>query len=83
MNWLPLVGFYYRRHAQIQALLSKGSAGKSSVVLDFVKANAPVIKKHWPEVNGDGLLDDVVATLEAVMSDGPDPGSNYPDNTQR
>ena len=80
MNFFPLVGFYYRRHAQLQALLSKGSPGKSNIVLEFVKANAPIIKKHWPQVNENGLLDDAVATLEAVITDGPDPGpSPYPD----
>jgi len=82
MNFIPLVGFYYRRHAQISALLS-GGAGHSGLVLEFVKANVPVVKKHWPKLNENGLLDDAIATLEAMLTDSPDRNSPYPDNTQR
>ncbi len=81
MNWMPLVGFYYRRHNQLSALLGKGSAGGAQKFLDFVKTNAPLIKKYWPQLNEDDLIDDAIETLEAVILDKPDP--NYPDNTQR
>lgn len=82
MNFLPLVGFYYRRHDKISALL-KGSAGSGGIVVDFAKALAPVVKKHWPQLNEDGLLDDALATLEAVLTDDDKSDPNYPDPKDR
>lgn len=84
MNLFPLVGFYYRRHGQISSLLAKSGGENARMFLDFLNANIPVAEKYWPKLNENGLLDDAVATLEAVLTDAPDPGpSPYPDNTQR
>lgn len=69
MNWLPLVGFYWKHNAQISALLPKsGTANQSSLALDVATAMAPVIKKHWPQLNENGLCDDALSTLKEVLT---------------
>ncbi len=81
MNALPLLGFYYRRHAQIAAMMDAGKRGDSShVVLDFARALAPPLKEHFPSLNKDGLVDDALQTLEAMLTEQDNP---YPDPTQR
>lgn len=68
MNLMPLVGFYWKHGAQINALFAKGSAGNSTLAVDAATALTPVIKKHWPQLNTDGLCDDALATLKDVLS---------------
>ena len=52
-------------------------------MLDVVTAIAPVVKKHWPALNENSLLDDALDTLRAMMA--PDStaspsGRNDPDH---
>lgn len=70
MQILPLVGFYWRRHSQIEELL-KSSNGDSHVVLDVLSANVPLLKKYFPNLNKDGLLDDAITTLKEVLAPAP------------
>jgi hypothetical protein len=63
---LPWVGFYYRQHEQLAKLTA---GGDGTALLDIATALEPVIKKHWPQLNENGLLDDLLATLQA--SEGP------------
>ena len=75
MNLMPLVGFYWRHGAQINAMIPK-SPDQPSPVLDLALALAPVIKKHWPQYNKDGLLDDGIETLRELLAPpGPDPST--------
>jgi hypothetical protein len=39
-------------------------AGNSSLLLDVATVLVPVIKKHWPELNANGLLDDTLSLLQ-------------------
>jgi hypothetical protein len=70
MNWwLPLVGFYWRHGAQINAMIPKSGTGEqASLVLDVATAMVPIIKKHWPQLNAEGLCDDALTTLREVLA---------------
>lgn len=69
MNWMPLVGFYWKHGAQINAMLPKsGTGAQSSLILDAATAMIPVVKKHWPWLNADGLCDDALSTLKEVLT---------------
>lgn len=69
MQILPILGFYMKHSAQISQLVDKGGApGNSHVVLDFAHALVPVLKKNWPELNQNALLDDALATLEQMLA---------------
>jgi hypothetical protein len=72
MNIMPLVGFYWKHGSQIEAMFSGGSTPDGShLLLDVASALAPVVKKHWPQLNADNLLDDGVATLRALLAPPP------------
>ena len=73
MNLLPLVGLYWRRSQQIDKLVGSGahSDGTSHLVIDVLTAATPLLKKYWPAINEEGLLDDVVSTLKEVLSPPP------------
>ena len=79
MNIVPLIGFWYRHHDQLSALVADGK--NHGMVLDFLKTNLPLIKKYYPQLNANGILDDLVTTLGAMQGDYP--GEGYPDPTQR
>jgi hypothetical protein len=69
MQVIPLLEFYLKHRSQIEELASKPLApGESSLVIDLVDALSPVVKKHYPASNAEGLLDDAVATLKAAMA---------------
>ena len=67
MNLRPLLGFWWKHGDQVDALFSAG-AGDGSLFPDIVNAAVPVLKKHWPALNANGLLDDAVATLKEVLA---------------
>lgn len=72
MNIMPLVGFYWKHGSQIEAMFAKGNSPDGShLVLDLVAALAPVVKKHWPKLNDNNLLDDGVTTLRELLADPP------------
>jgi hypothetical protein len=73
MNIMQVIGvwsgFYFRQHQTIAALVGTGGDGKKAALLmDFVKANAPLIKAVKPELNQNGLLDDFVNSLEETIA---------------
>jgi hypothetical protein len=83
MNLQPLLSFGWKHGRQIEAMASSGTPGGSSVVLDACAAAVPFIKKHWPALNENSLLDDALDTLRAMMA--PDStaspsGRNDPDH---
>ena len=92
MNYMPLLGFWMRRHEQISGMTTHSGGG-----LALFEAVLPVIKKYWPDMNKNGILDDALATLKEVTGtatgDHPfaslnnpnekDFGQKYPDPTQR
>lgn len=72
MNFMPLVGFYWKHGNQINAMAAKtGTPGQSSLLLDLATALVPVAKKHWPELNASNLLDDGLQTLKEVLTPTP------------
>lgn len=75
MNYWPLIDFYLKHRTDLDALASSGS-GESSLVLDFLTANVPVIKKHWPQANKNGMLDDFATALKATLTPPPPPAPN-------
>lgn len=68
MQLLPLVGFYWRRNQQISKLVAGGKTTNSHLVLDILEANAPILKKQFPSLNDDGLLDDFITTMKEVLA---------------
>lgn len=46
----------------------KSTDGSSHLVLDILAANAPLLKRYWPALNENGLLDDALATLKEVLA---------------
>ena len=68
MNIMPLVGFYWKHGTQLETMFGKGASPDGShLVLDVVAALVPVVKKHWPGLNTDGLLDDAATTLRELI----------------
>jgi hypothetical protein len=69
MNLMPFIGFYWRQHQTIAALIGTGGDGKkAALMINFVKVNAPFIKAQWPEYNQNGMLDDFVNTLDEAFA---------------
>ncbi len=68
MNFMPLVGFYWKHGTQINAMIPKSGAGQPSLVLDVAMAAVPIIKKHWPQLNTNNLCDDALAALKEVLT---------------
>ena len=71
MQLLPLVGFYWRRNQQIQKLFASGATSDSHMLLDVVTTNLPLLKRYFPHLNEEGLLDDAVQTLKEVLAPPP------------
>lgn len=72
MQLLPLVGLYWRRSKELSALVPKAASDKSSQeILDLLTALAPVVKKYYPTLNANGLVDDVIATMKEVLAPPP------------
>jgi hypothetical protein len=46
----------------------------AAIVVELASAAAPLVKKHWPAYNANGLIDDALATLKEVLGQ-PDPSS--------
>jgi len=69
MNFMPLVGFYWRQHQTIANMVGNGGKGQE-VALDFINAVLPVVRKHWPTLNVNGLLDDFETTINEALGRG-------------
>jgi hypothetical protein len=66
---------YFIKHgSQIMALLAKGNTpGGSHLIIELLNANMPLIKKTWPELNANGLLDDTVVMLKEQITTATSP----------
>jgi hypothetical protein len=71
MQVMPLIGFYFRRSQEIEKLLDSGASSDGHLALDVLHAALPLLKKYYPALNKDGLLDDVVTTLTEVLAAAP------------
>ena len=81
MNVMPIIGFYYRQHGEIEKQLARAGGGNGSpVVLALAEAAIPVVKKFWPSLNENGLLDDALATLKEVLAPPDQVTSNSAEN---
>ena len=66
---MSILMYFLRHGSQISTLLEKGNTpGGSHLILDLLNANLPLIKKTWPELNQNGLLDDTIAMLKTQMT---------------
>ncbi len=61
---------YYLKHGnQIATLLAKGNTPEGShLVLDLINALVPVVKKNWPGLNENGLLDDTHTLMQSWLT---------------
>jgi hypothetical protein len=66
---MSILMYFLKHGSQITALLAKGNTpGGSHIILELLAANLPIIKRTWPELNANGLLDDTVAMLQEQMA---------------
>jgi hypothetical protein len=66
-----ILGFWERQHPTIYKLFGHRTVSAAAIALKFAQANIPLIKKLYPQYNENGLLDDLLGTLEAVLAPGP------------
>lgn len=79
MKILPILGFYLKHSAQIEALVNSGTkSGGGHLMLDMVEANAPILKAQRPDLNANNLIDDAVSTLRDMLSDDAPPAEGKP-----
>jgi hypothetical protein len=70
MRILPAIEFYGRRSQQLEALMQKGKKGEGPhILLDLAWSLAPFLTRHFPQLNDQGILDDVLATLQAMFGE--------------
>ena len=66
---MSILMYFLKHGSQLQSLLAKGSApGGSHLILELLNANLPLIKRTWPQLNENGLLDDTIAMLKTQMN---------------
>ena len=65
----PLGKFYFKHSDDFEAIEAEQS-GPSNVpmMLDFVTALGPFIKKYWPKLNRNNLVDDFIAMLHEMFA---------------
>jgi hypothetical protein len=63
-----LLGFWIRQKDTIAAMSGTDHRGLR-LFISLLHANAPVIKRYWPDMNRNGVLDDFINTLDAVAYD--------------
>jgi len=63
MNIFAVFGYAAKHGEQISALFGKGKGADSHIAADIAAALAPVIKKHWPQIDQDDLVDDTVSLM--------------------
>jgi hypothetical protein len=66
----PLAGFYWRQNQQITKLVGSGPSSSKSTqeVIDLATAAVAFLKKYYPALNGNNLLDDALATLKDILA---------------
>ena len=66
---MPILLFLLKHSQQLHDLLSKGGTPEGShIVVDIATALLPVVKKNWPALNANGLLDDALSLLKEQLS---------------
>jgi hypothetical protein len=66
---MSILMYFIKHGSQIMALLAKGNTpGGSHLIIELLNANMPLIKKTWPELNNNSLLDDTVAMLKEQIT---------------
>lgn len=69
---MSVLTYIFKHGSQLSALMAKGgTSGGSHLILELLNANLPLIKKTWPELNDNGLLDDTVAMLKEQLTPAP------------
>jgi hypothetical protein len=85
MNVSPLIYFAMRHGRQIADLVGSSEKPRDHLLLDLAKTLAPWLKRWFPWINDQNLLDDAIDTLDNTFSDNPQTVSHcpgYPDPTQ-
>ncbi len=69
VNIWPAVQFWGRRKNQIADLVADHKPHHPPILLDLAWALAPFLKRHWPQLNDQGILDDAVETLQKMFDE--------------
>ena len=81
MHLWPLFTFYEKHSSDLKTLMSGvASPAGSPLLMDLLKTAAAFVKRHWPHLNPNGVLDDGVSALEQAFApdDAPPIVSNSP-----
>lgn len=68
MNLRPLLGFFWKHGSQLQNLMESGAKPDGHLLIDVAAALTPVVKKHWPVLNENGLIDDGLSVMREVLA---------------
>jgi hypothetical protein len=69
MKFQPLIDFFWKHGAQLEALgATTSSPETTSLILDIAEAVVTIVKKRWPGLNANGLLDNALTTLRDMLS---------------
>ena len=70
MQLTPLLGFAWRQNQTLKALFGHGNPDpkQPQEIIDSVTAMLPVLKRYYPALNTNGMLDDALATLKEVLA---------------
>ena len=69
MNIEPAIAWYWKHHVQFkEQLLSGPDTGVAELIVETVEALAPIFKKKYPWLNANGMVDDAVTALRAMIS---------------
>jgi hypothetical protein len=83
VNVSPLLYFAFRHGRQIATLVGGGDNTQAHKFLELGKTVQPWLKKYYPWLNDDNLLDDAIAALESSLTDPVTHWTGYPDPTQQ
>ena len=61
---MEYLGYYMKHGDQLKAM---GAGVNSHLALDLLNAIAPVLKKHYPALSVNDLLDDTVSLLRPIL----------------
>ena len=85
MNVSPLLYFAIRHGSQIAGLFSSGNPQDAQKFLELAKAVTPWLKKYYPWLNDNNLLDDAIGAVNEAfnVTAAPTHWPGYPDPTQQ
>lgn len=78
MRLWPLFSFYEKHSDDIKTLMSGvANPNASPLFMDLLKTAVEFVKRHWPQLNPNGVLDDAIVAFESAFA--PDAPSIAPE----